>query len=117
MSQAAASWILSEGIAGLQAQALGLAEAAGLTPELRVLRPRAPWKYVTARFWPRPLQVVAHAISAPLPGLAIGCGGIAGAVLAALRQRGGPVVQVQNPRMDPSRFDLIVANRHDELTG
>jgi mitochondrial fission protein ELM1 len=28
-----------------------------------------------------------------------------------------PVVQVQNPRMDIRRFDLIIANRHDELTG
>ena len=41
MSAVATSWILSEGFAGLQAQALGLAEAAGLHPELRVLAPRA----------------------------------------------------------------------------
>ncbi len=27
------------------------------------------------------------------------------------------VVQVQDPRMDIGRFDLIIANRHDELTG
>jgi mitochondrial fission protein ELM1 len=27
------------------------------------------------------------------------------------------VVQVQNPRMDIRGFDLIIANRHDELTG
>jgi mitochondrial fission protein ELM1 len=26
-------------------------------------------------------------------------------------------VQIQNPRIDPRRFDVIVANRHDELTG
>jgi len=117
MSQAVASWILSEGFAGLQAQALGLAEAAGLTPELRVLRPRAPWKFISARFWPRPLRVVSHALNAPLPNLAIGAGGMAGAVLAALRGRGGAVVQVQNPRMDLRRFDLIIANRHDEIDG
>jgi mitochondrial fission protein ELM1 len=63
------------------------------------------------------LQAVADAVRAPLPALAIGCGGMAGAVLAALRGRVGPTVQVQNPRMDPRRFDLIIANRHDELTG
>ncbi|HEY8289547.1 MAG TPA: mitochondrial fission ELM1 family protein, partial [Acetobacteraceae bacterium] len=56
-------------------------------------------------------------LTAPIPGLAIGCGGMAGAVLAALRRRSMRVVQVQNPRIDPSRFDLIIANRHDELTG
>jgi len=26
-------------------------------------------------------------------------------------------VQVQHPRMDPRRFDVVVVNRHDELTG
>ena len=59
MSAAATSWILSEGYAGLQAQALGLAEAAGLAPELRVLAPRAPWKWVAASLWPAPLAAVA----------------------------------------------------------
>ena len=117
MSAAATSWILSEGYAGLQAQALGLAEAAGLEPEMRVLAPRAPWKWVTASLWPAPLAAVPDAVRAPLPELVIGCGGVAAAVGAALRRGGRPVVQVQHPRMDPRRFDLIVVNRHDELTG
>ena len=126
MSHARSPWILSEGLAGLQAQALGLAEAAGLTPEVRVLKPAPPWTWFPARFWPRPLAVVADSLRTPLPDLVIGCGGMAAAVLAALRgaarpggRPGGriPVVQVQNPRMDLGRFDLVVANRHDELTG
>lgn len=117
MTSAAASWILTEGLAGLQSQALGLAEAAGLSTELRVLTPHAPWKWIPARLWPRPLSAVADALAAPLPGLAIGCGGMAAAVLAALRGDSRRVVQVQHPRMDPSRYDLIVVNRHDELTG
>lgn len=117
MSAAATSWILSEGYAGLQAQALGLAEAAGLHPELRVLAPRAPWKWLAASLWPAPLAAVPDAIRAPLPELVIGCGGVAAAVGAALRRGGRPVVQVQHPRMDPQRFDVVVVNRHDELTG
>lgn len=117
MSVAATSWILSEGYAGLQTQALGLAEAAGLRPELRVLAPRAPWKWVAASFWPAPLAAVPDALRAPLPELVIGCGGVAAAVGAALRRGSRPVVQVQHPRMDPRRFDLVVVNRHDELTG
>ncbi len=117
MSVAATSWILSEGYAGLQAQALGLAEAAGLHPEVRVLAPRAPWRWVTARLWPAPLAAVPGAVRAPLPELVIGCGGVAAAVGAALRRSRPAVVQVQHPRMDPRRFDLIVVNRHDELTG
>ena len=117
MSQALAPWIVSEGLAGLQAQALGLSEAAGLAPNLRVLKPAAPWKWVAAKMWPNPLAAVADAVVAPLPDLAIGCGGMAGAVLAALRRKSVQVVQVQDPRMDIRKYDLIVANRHDELTG
>ncbi len=117
MTAAATSWILCEGYAGLQAQALGLAEAAGLQPELRVLEPRAPWRWVAASLWPAPLAAVPAAVRAPLPGLVIGCGGVAAAVGAALRSDGRAVVQVQHPRMDTRRFDLIVVNRHDELAG
>ena len=109
--------MLSEAYAGLQAQALGLAEAAGLAPALRVVTPRAPWRFLPAARWPAPLYVARDAIRPPLPDLIVGCGGVAAAVGAALRRPGLAVVQVQNPRLDPRRFDLIVANRHDELTG
>jgi mitochondrial fission protein ELM1 len=117
MSDIAVPWVISEGLAGLNAQALGLAEAAGLTAEVRELKPAAPWKWIAAKLWPNPLMAVADAVRAPLPSLAIGCGGMAAAVLAALRRPSLPVVQIQNPRMAIGRFDLIVANRHDELTG
>ena len=111
------TWILTEGYAGLQSQALGLAEAAGLVPDMRVLKPAGLWQKIPARFWPRPLRVIAGGVRGPAPDLVIGCGGMAGAVLAALRKTGPLVVQVQNPRMDVRKFDLVVANTHDELTG
>jgi mitochondrial fission protein ELM1 len=117
MSVTASSWILSEGFAGLQAQALGLAEAAGLQPEVRVLAPRRPWRWLAASLWPAPLRIVPEAVRAPLPELVIGCGGMAAAVGAALRRDGPPVVQVQHPRMSARRFDMVVVSRHDELTG
>ena len=109
------SVIVSEGFAGLQAQALGLAEAAGLAPRLAVLTPRAPWRWFPARVWPAPLA--ATALPMPPETLVIGCGGVAAAVGAALRRQGRQVVQVQNPRMDLHRFDLVVANRHDAIAG
>lgn len=117
MSAAATATILSEGFAGLQAQALGLAEAAGLRPETRVLAPRAPWKWIAASLWPNPLAAVPDVARIPAPQTIIGCGGVAAAVGSALRRAGCTVVQVQHPRMDLGRFDLVVVNRHDELTG
>jgi mitochondrial fission protein ELM1 len=117
MSDSAAAWVITEGLAGLRSQGLGLAEAAGLTPELRELKPAAPWRWIAAKLWPNPLAAVADAVRAPLPSVVIGCGGMAASVLAALRRTSTRVVQVQNPRMDIRRFDLIIANHHDELTG
>ncbi len=109
------SAILTEPYAGLQAQALGLAEAAGLQPSLLELHPRKPWSWLPAKIWPDPLASVG--IEAPPPGLLFTAGGTAGAVGAACRRRGSVVVQVQNPRMALDRFDLVVANAHDGLSG
>jgi mitochondrial fission protein ELM1 len=108
--------ILSEAYAGLQAQALGLAEHAGLAPTLRELTPRAPWRWITASAWPAPLAAV-RLDSASLPDLLIGAGGMGAVLGAKLRSGTRRVVQVQHPRMDPARFDLVVVNRHDQLTG
>ena len=67
------------------------------------------------RLWPSPLRAVR--MTTPLEPLAIGCGGKAAPVLAALRRRGKLTVQIQAPRMDIRRFDQVVVTRHDELTG
>jgi mitochondrial fission protein ELM1 len=112
-----ASWILTEDYIGLRNQALGLAEAAGLAPEARVLHPRGMWRRLPAAWWPRPLAAIEPAaLAPPWPELVIGCGGKSAAVLAALARR-MRVVIVQHPRLPPRRFDLVVAARHDELTG
>ncbi len=112
------SWILSESYAGLMAQARGLAEAASLAPESRILTPRAPWRFVTARLWPAPLAAIGDALAGPLPEIVIGCGGAGAVIGAALRRRHGlRAVQIQHPRMDLRRFDVILAAIHDDLTG
>jgi mitochondrial fission protein ELM1 len=109
------SCILSEPYAGLQAQALGLAEAAGLSPDMVALHPRKPWGWLPAAYWPSPLRAVGLQ-SVPAE-LLFTAGGTAGAVGAALRRQGARVVQVQNPRMALHKFDLVVANRHDGIFG
>jgi mitochondrial fission protein ELM1 len=111
------AWILSDAYAGLQAQAIGLAEAAGLPHELRILAPHPPWRWIAAKLWPAPLSAVPDAVRGILPQVVIGAGGKAAPVIAELRRHGAQAVQVQHPRMDPRRFDLIVVNRHDGLTG
>lgn len=109
------SWVISASYAGLQAQALGLAEAAGLEPAVQVLAPHLPWRVLPPAYWPAPLAAVR--LPRDRPELVIGCGGMAAAIGAALRRRGARAVQVQNPRMRLDRFDVVIAARHDEITG
>ena len=112
--------IYAEPLAGLISQALGLAEAAGLAPPIIELVPRFPYTAMPAALWPNPLAAVGLKPPPPLPGetaLALTVGGVGGAVGAALRGGATRVVQIQNPRMALQKFDLIVANPHDEIAG
>jgi len=112
------SWILAENYAGLQAQSLGLAEAAGLSPLLRTLVPRPPWSWVTARLWPRPRAGVRPGmLDEPWPDIVMGCGGTSAVVAASMAAPRRAIVAVQHPRMDVRRFRVVVVNRHDGLTG
>ncbi len=70
---------------------------------------------MSARLWPDPLGAVG--LGPVSEGPVIAAGGTAAVVAARLRGPARPVVQVQHPRMDPSRFDVVVVNRHDGLTG
>ena len=108
--------ILAQPYAGLQAQALGLAERAGLAPSVHPLVPLRPWRWIPAACWPAALAAVEPVGVLP-DGLVMSVGGVGAAVGAALRRRGRQVVQIQNPRMRLERFDLVVANTHDELRG
>lgn len=114
------AWVLTEGHAGMESQAVGLAEALGLTPEPRRLRAKLPWDWLPGRLWPVPLKGVTTAdgpLAPPWPAVAISCGNVAAPVCAALRKRGVKAVHVQHPKMDPADFDVVVAAVHDELAG
>ncbi len=102
--------ILCTDIAGLRAQALGLAEAAGFTPDIRALKPATGLK----RLWQAPPP---EAVAEPLPRLIIGCGGAGASLAAALRRPGVKAVAIQNPRINLQKFDLVIAARHDGITG
>lgn len=109
------SLIICESYAGLHSQTLGLAEAAGLAPVLHTFERRPPWSWLPTRLWPAPLR--AAGLSDPGDVVVLSAGSAGARAGAVLRRPGRPVVQVQNPRSDPARFDLVVVNRHDGLTG
>jgi mitochondrial fission protein ELM1 len=104
-------------LAGLRAQALGLAEAAGLAPELSLLHPKAPWNRLSPRLWVRPSWAVGCQSLAAAPHVAIGAGGAGARIAAAVRGPATKAVAVQHPRMKLSAFDLVMAARHDGIAG
>ena len=110
--------IIAEDFAGMRAQGAGLAEKAGFDWEFRAVRIHSPWNHMPARFWPSPLRCIDHIDCPDDTDVLISIGGTGGIIGAALsRKHNIPVVQIQNPRTSLSRFDIVVANTHDGISG
>lgn len=115
-------WILSEGIAGHDAQSRGLAQALGITPTVKAFRVRAPWRYLSPRLWLDPLGAAAAdgGLAPPWPDLVISCGGQGAALGAAVKTVSGGqthAIHILKPRIDPRRLDVVIVPRHDGLSG
>ena len=122
---APACWVVTDGRAGLEAQALGLAEAVArrtpLSISVKRVRLRAPLSALPARLVP---AAFAESAGDPIPWAAppdlwIGCGRQATPLSVRARTAPGApfVVQIQTPDAPLSRFDLVVAPEHDGLRG
>ena len=120
-------WVVTDGKAGMENQCLGLAESLGLKPVVKRIKLRSPWKQLSP-FLRHGLGFAfsekADPITPPWPDILIATGRASvPASLYARRMskkdggRGTFTVQIQNPVIDPSRFDLVVVPRHDALTG
>lgn len=110
----------------MENQCLGLAEALGLQPVVKRVKLRSPWRQLSPFL--RHGLGFAHSgkgdpIAPPWPDVLIATG--RASIPASLHVRraskadGGPgtfTVQLQNPVIDTSRFDLVVVPRHDGLT-
>ncbi len=115
--------VISDGRRGIENQALGLAEALGRIKPLkltnktldlpRVFKALPPYSQLLLK--PRPSQYGLGHITARL---VIGCGRQAIAPLLALKKQHGEqmfTIYIQNPRLDPASFDLVIAPQHDRL--
>lgn len=107
----------------MEAQCRGLADALGLHPVIKRIRLRWLWDVLPNRLWFAPFKSLAadsDRLDPPWPDLVISCGGVAAPLAAAIRRASGGrtrAVHIQDPKMNPHDFDLIVAPRHDGLSG
>lgn len=110
--------ILTDGRAGHEAQTLGVAEALGLTPDIRRVAPRALFAAL-APFAPAdPQDALAYA--PPYPDIAIAAGKRTLPALRRLKRDSGGrtfTVYMNRPANGSGAADLIIAPRHDGLRG
>jgi mitochondrial fission protein ELM1 len=120
-------WAVSDGRAGIEAQALGLAEAVARVRPAEVTVKRIAYRGALSRLptalnrWPRrALAPGADPIEPPWPDLWIAAGRASLPFSIRMRRWSGGrtfVVQTQDPRLPPRLFDLVVPPRHDGLSG
>ncbi len=126
MPEAPSIWVVSDGRAGIERQALSLARAivarvGGRIETLR-LTPTGPQLWLRPDLWPAPLAALPpdqrRRIAAPWPDLWIAAGrrSIPYSRLAHRWSSGRTfVVQTQNPKVGLAPFDLVVPPEHDAM--
>lgn len=116
-------WVVTEGIAGTENQCIGVAEAMGITPVIKRVKLRFPWKQLSP--WLRlghqyALASGSDSIAAPWPDIALVSGRKAvGIGLDIKRKSGGKtlLVQIQDPKLPAALFDIVIAPQHDDIRG
>ena len=123
-SNAPTVWAISDGAAGNARQADALADFLGATVRRIVVRIAEPWNALAPRLALGARHAIRDADGAPLsppwPDIAIGCGRRAALATRMLREWSGGAtftVQILDPRIDPTAFDVVIAPRHDDVSG
>lgn len=124
-------WVISDGRAGMENQALGLAEAVARQIPLSISTRRIGVHPIFAKLpaitWGNPFSKLTHvttpsneasSLTAPFPDLWIACGRLTVPFSMAVKKTGQSfVVQTQTPHAPIEKFDLIVPPIHDHLEG
>lgn len=114
-------WIITEGLAGTENQCIGVAEALGLTPQIHRISLRQPWKSLSPWLGFERAESFSPALPAPpWPDLLLVSGrkSIAAARYIKRASQGKTFcVYLQDPRIDPATFDLVIAPQHDPVAG
>ncbi|MEZ0169867.1 mitochondrial fission ELM1 family protein [Microvirga sp. TS319] len=117
------SWVLSDGKAGDELQALSVAEALGLEPEIRRVRPGAPftWAMPWGPIDPRERPGAPGSPTAgPYPDILIASGRRAVPYLRFVKRASGGrtyTVFLKDPRTGPETADFIWMPDYDRLRG
>lgn len=119
----ARAWIITDGKAGMDVQARGVADALGLRYEMKHVAPSGVWK-VTAPWGPvAPAERFGETgsrFAPPWPDVAIATGRASIPYIRKLRRLAGIstyTIVLQDPKTGPSTADLIWVPEHDKRRG
>jgi mitochondrial fission protein ELM1 len=111
-------WVVTEGMAGTENQCLGVAEALGLEPIVHRISLRQPWKALSPYLGCETASTFTSALLPPWPDLLIASGRKSVAASRYIKRKSAGktfTVQIQDPRVHPSQFDLVGVPQHDLL--
>jgi uncharacterized protein len=115
------AWVLTDGKAGDEQPCIGVAEALGLSPEIRTVAPRPPFSWLMPWGPVDPREAATRPgspIAPPFPDLLVATGRRAVAYVRAVKAASGGrtfTVILKDPRTGPSAADLIWVPEHDRL--
>ncbi len=114
-------WALHDGAAGNRRQVLALAQALGLPAREWSLQASLPARWLAPRKGPGLGSAFGNEFAQTLrdhpPSLAIGCGRLAALATRQARGAGARAIQILDPRIAASHWDLVIAPQHDALQG
>ena len=113
-------WVVSEGMAGTENQCLGVAEALGVTPVVKRIQLRQPWKSLSPYLACETENTfTGDPITAPWPDIVIASGRKSIAAVRYIKKQNPATftVQIQDPRISPAAFDLVAVAEHDPTRG
>ncbi len=119
----ARAWIITDGKAGMDVQAKGVADALGLDAEWKRVEPRGLYRYTAP--WGPPDHKVRFGkggslFAPPWPVIAIATGRASIPYIRALKRKAGLktyTVVLQDPKSGPGTADLIWVPQHDQRRG
>jgi hypothetical protein len=119
-SQNLKCWVVTEGMAGTENQCLGVAAALGLSPDVKRIGLRQPWKALSPFLGVECACTFTPALEGPWPDIVLASGrkSIAAARYIKKQSNGQSlIVQIQDPRISPRHFDIVAVPAHDPTRG
>lgn len=112
-------WVITEGLTGTENQCLGIVEAMGVTPIVKRITLRQPWKLLSPYLGFECAATFNEPLTGPWPNILIASGRKSIAASRYIKKQSPKTftVQVQDPRINHKQFDMVIVPQHDPTRG